>query len=400
MKNLANNDVVVVDTIRTGLAKAHRGTFNLTRSDDLVAHCMDALLDRNPQVAHDEIEDVILGAGRQLGEQSANMARHSVLLSKLPVSVPATTISRACSSGLNSIAMAATQIASGYAEVAMAGGVESITGLDRGVPAQFDENPRLLEEKPDVFMAMGNTAEVVARRYEVTREAQDEYAVQSQQRYAAAVDRGDISDEIAPMTVKWLKMVDKETKQTEIVEGTVDKDECNRPQTTLEGLAKLRPAFEEGGSVTAGNASQLSDGAAMSLLMSAKRAEQLGLEPQAYFRGFTVAGCEPDEMGIGPVFAIPKLLDYAGLTLNDIDLVELNEAFASQCLYCRDRLEIDNEIYNVNGGSIAIGHPFGMTGARLTGLLVRELKRRDKKFGIVSMCIGKGMGAAGLFEAC
>ena len=400
MKNLANNDVVVVDTIRTGLAKAHRGTFNLTRSDDLVAHCIDSLLARNPKVAPDEIEDVILGAGRQLGEQSANMARHSVILSKLPVSVPATTISRACSSGLNSIAMAATQIASGYAEVAMAGGVESITGLDRGVPAQFDENPRLLEEKPDVFMAMGNTAEVVARRYNVTRETQDEYALQSQQRYAAAVERGDISDEIAPMTVKWLKMVDKETKQTEIVEGTVDKDECNRPQTTLEGLAKLRPAFEEGGSVTAGNASQLSDGAAMSLLMSAKRAEQLGLEPQAYFRGFTVAGCEPDEMGIGPVFAIPKLLDYAGLKLNDIDLVELNEAFASQCLYCRDRLEIDNEIYNVNGGSIAIGHPFGMTGARLTGLLVRELKRRDKKFGIVSMCIGKGMGAAGLFEAC
>ena len=400
MNNLAANDVVLVDTIRTGLAKAHRGTFNLTRSDDLVAHCIDALLDRNPKVDAGEVEDVILGAGRQLGEQSANMARHSVILSKLPVTAAATTISRACSSGLNSIAMAATQIASEFSEVAMAGGVESITGLDRGVPAQFDENPRLLEEKPDIFMAMGNTAEVVARRYNVTREAQDEYALQSQQRYASAAEKGFISEEISPMTVKWLKMVDKETKQTEIVEGTVDKDECNRPTTTLEGLAKLRPAFEEGGSVTAGNASQLSDGAAMSLLMSAKRAEQLGLEPQAYFRGFTVAGCEPDEMGIGPVFAIPKLLDYAGLTLNDIDLVELNEAFASQCLYCRDRLEIDNDIYNVNGGSIAIGHPFGMTGARLTGLLVRELKRRDKKFGIVSMCIGKGMGAAGLFEAC
>ena len=400
MNNLAANDVVLVDTIRTGLAKAHRGTFNLTRSDDLVAHCIDALLDRNPTVDPGEVEDVILGAGRQLGEQSANMARHSVILSKLPVTAAATTISRACSSGLNSIAMAATQIASGFSEIAMAGGVESITGLDRGVPAQFDENPRLLAEKPDIFMAMGNTAEVVARRYDVSRETQDEYALQSQQRYATAAEKGLIAEEIAPMTVKWLKMVDKETKQTEIVEGTVDKDECNRPTTTLEGLAKLRPAFEEGGSVTAGNASQLSDGAAMSLLMSAKRAEQLGLEPQAYFRGFTVAGCEPDEMGIGPVFAIPKLLDYAGLTLNDIDLVELNEAFASQCLYCRDRLEIDNEKYNVNGGSIAIGHPFGMTGARLTGSIVRELKRRDKKFGIVSMCIGKGMGAAGLFEAC
>ncbi|MGR8948923.1 MAG: thiolase family protein [Gammaproteobacteria bacterium] len=400
MNKLAANDVVLVDTIRTGLAKAHRGTFNLTRSDDLVAHCIDSLLDRNPQVDPGEIEDVTLGVGRQLGEQSANVARHSVILSKLPVTTAATTISRACSSGLNSIAMAATQIASGFAEVAMAGGVESITGLDRGVPAQFDENPRLLKEKPDIFMAMGNTAEVVARRYDVSREAQDEYALQSQQRYAAAADKGLVAEEIAPMTVNWLKMVDKETKQTEVVEGTVDKDECNRPTTTLEGLAKLRPAFEEGGSVTAGNASQLSDGAAMSLLMSAKRAEQLGLEPQAYFRGFTVAGCEPDEMGIGPVFAIPKLLDYAGLSLNDVDLVELNEAFASQCLYCRDRLGIDNEIYNVNGGSIAIGHPFGMTGARLTGLLVRELRRRNKKFGIVSMCVGKGMGAAGLFEAC
>lgn len=400
MSQFAGNDVVVVDSIRTGLAKAHRGTFNLTRSDDLVAHCIDALIDRNPKVDPGEVEDLILGAGRQLGEQSANVGRHAVLLSKLPVDVPATTISRACSSGLNSIAMAATQIASGFAEVAMAGGVESITGLDRGVPAQFDENPRLLEEKPDVFMAMGNTAEVVAKRYNVSRDAQDEYALQSQQRYAAAADAGYVADEIAPMTVKWLKMVDKETKQTEVVEGTVDKDECNRPSTTLEGLGKLKPVFDENGSVTAGNASQLSDGASMTLLMSAKRAEQLGLEPQAYFRGFTVAGCEPDEMGIGPVFAIPKLLKYAGLSLEDIDLVELNEAFASQCLYCRDRLGIDNDIYNVNGGSIAIGHPFGMTGARLTGLLLRELKRREKKLGIVSMCIGKGMGAAGLFEAC
>ena len=201
------------------------------------------------------------------------------------------------------------------------------------------------------------------------------------------------------MHVKWRKVVNKVTKATEIVDGTVDRDECNRPTTTLEGLAKLRPAFEEDGSVTAGNSSQLSDGASMALLMSEQRAEQLGVEPMAYFRGFAVAGCEPDEMGIGPVFAIPKLLKYKNLSLNDIDLVELNEAFASQCLYCRDTLGIDNEIYNVNGGSIAIGHPFGMTGARLTGLLLRELKRRNKKLGLVSMCVGKGMGAAGLFEA-
>jgi acetyl-CoA acyltransferase len=247
---------------------------------------------------------------------------------------------------------------------------------------------------------MGNTAEVVARRYNVTREQQDEFAVQSQQRYAAAVEAGYVADEITPMTVQWLKLIDKETKETAMVEGTVDRDECNRPGTTLEGLAKLKPAFEEGGSVTAGNASQLSDGASMTLLMSERRAEQLGLEPLAYFRGFAVAGCEPDEMGIGPVFAIPRLLKYKGLKLDDIDLVELNEAFASQCLYCRDALGIDNEIYNVNGGSISIGHPFGMTGSRLTGIVIRELKRRNKKLALVSMCIGKGMGAAGLFEAC
>ncbi len=395
-----SDDVVIVDSVRTGLAKAHRGTFNLTRSDDLVAHCIDALLERTPGLDPAEVDDVILGCGRQVGEQSANVARHGVVLSKLPVSVAATTISRACSSGLNSIAFAANQIASGCADVIMAGGVESITGLSRGKAAEFDENPRLLEEKPDVFMAMGNTAEVVARRYQVTRDTQDAYALQSQERYARAAASGAIAEEIVPMTVPWRKLVDKETGATEVLDGTVDRDECNRPQTTLDGLAGLPAAFEDGGSVTAGNASQLSDGASMCLVMSAARAEQLGVEPLGAFRGFTVAGCEPDEMGIGPVFAIPKLLERRGLTLADVDLVELNEAFASQCVYCRDRLGIDNEIYNVNGGSIAIGHPFGMTGSRLTGSLLRELRRRGKRYGIVSMCIGKGMGAAGLFEAC
>ncbi|MEM7002298.1 MAG: thiolase family protein [Pseudomonadota bacterium] len=392
-------NIVIADVIRTGLAKAHRGTFNMTRSDDLVAHCIDALLDRNPQVDPAAVEDVILGCGRQVGEQSANVARHAVALSRLPVSVPASTISRACSSGLNSIAFAATQLNSGCAEIIMAGGVESITGLSRGNPGEHEENPRLVEDMPDIFMAMGNTAEVVARRYQVTREAQDAYALQSQQRYAAAEQAGHIADEIAPMTVNWRKVIDKQSGASEIVTGTVDRDECNRADTTLDGLAKLGPAFEEGGSVTAGNASQLSDGAAMALLMTERKAEQLGIEPMGYYRGFTVAGCEPDEMGIGPVFAIPKLLKYTGLQLDDIDLVELNEAFASQCLYCRDQLGIDNERYNVNGGSIAIGHPFGMTGARLTGGLLRELKRHNARYGIVSMCIGKGMGAAGLFEA-
>ncbi len=392
-------NIVIVDCIRTGLAKSHRGTFNMTRSDDLVAHCIDALLTRNPQLDPAQVDDVVLGCGRQIGEQSGNVARHAVALSQLPITVPATTISRACSSGLNSIAIAATQIASGCAEIMLAGGVESITGLSRGTPGEFAENPRLMSEKPDMYMAMGNTAEVVARRYQVTREAQDAYALSSQQRYAAAEAAGYIKDEIAPMTVQWEKIVDKETKATVIVEGTVDKDECNRANTTLDGLSKLSPAFEEGGSVTAGNSSQLSDGASMVLLMTEKKAIELGVTPMGYFRGFAVAGCEPDEMGIGPVFAIPKLLQYKGLSLNDIDLVELNEAFASQCLYSRDRLGIDPDIYNVNGGSIAIGHPFGMTGARLTGGLLRELQRRNKKYGIVSMCIGKGMGAAGLFEA-
>lgn len=392
-------NIVIVDCIRTGLAKSHRGTFNMTRSDDLVAHCIDALLTRNPQLDPAQVDDVVLGCGRQIGEQSGNVARHAVALSQLPITVPATTISRACSSGLNSIAIAATQIASGCAEIMLAGGVESITGLSRGTPREFAENPRLMSEKPDMYMAMGNTAEVVARRYQVTREAQDAYALSSQQRYAAAEAAGYVKDEIAPMTVQWEKIVDKETKATVIVEGTVDKDECNRANTTLDGLTKLSPAFEEGGSVTAGNSSQLSDGASMVLLMTEKKAIELGVTPMGYFRGFAVAGCEPDEMGIGPVFAIPKLLQYKGLSLNDIDLVELNEAFASQCLYSRDRLGIDPDIYNVNGGSIAIGHPFGMTGARLTGGLLRELQRRNKKYGIVSMCIGKGMGAAGLFEA-
>ncbi len=246
-------------------------------------------------------------------------------------------------------------------------------------------------------MAMGNTAEVVARRYQVTREMQDVYALQSQQRYANAVEQGWISEEIVPMNATMLK-VDKETGDESRVEVSVDKDECNRPQTTLEGLSGLAPAFEEDGTVTAGNASQLSDGASMTMLMSSDRAAQLGIEPIGIYRGFTVAACEPDEMGIGPVFAIPRLLQNAGLKQDDIDVWELNEAFASQCVYCRDQLDIDNEKYNVNGGSISIGHPFGMTGSRCTGAVLRELQRREQRYGVVTMCIGGGQGAAGLFE--
>ena len=391
-------DVVIVDNVRTGLAKSFRGSFNLTRSDDMTAHVINALLERNPKVAPDEVEDVVVGMADHVGEQGGNMARLAVVLSNLPITTAATSINRFCSSGVQSIAFAANQIASGQTEVAMAGGVESISMNLRQKASEYEKNPQLLEEKPDIFMAMGNTAEVVARRYKVSRDVQDEYAVQSQQRYAAAVEAGSIADEIVPM-VATMKKVDKESGAESLVETTVDRDECNRPGTTIEGLAGLKPAFEDDGTVTAGNASQLSDGASMTLLMSAKRAEQLGLEPMGIFRGFAVAGCEPDEMGIGPVFSVPRLLKNAGQSMSDVDLWELNEAFASQCVYCRDALEIDNDIYNVNGGSIAIGHPFGMTGSRMTGTLLRELKRRGKKLGVVTMCIGGGQGASALFEA-
>ena len=390
-------DVVIVDSVRTGLAKAMRGSFNLTRSDDMVAHLIDALLERSPNLDPGQVEDVVVGAATHTGEQDGNLARLAVLLSKLPITTAGMTQNRFCSSGLQSIAIAANQIASGQTDIAMAGGVDSISMRARMTPGKSQQNARLLAEKPEIFMAMGNTAEVVARRYQVTREMQDVFALESQKRYAKAASAGFIREEIAPMKVT-MKVTAKDGTES-MADVVVDKDECNRPDTTLEGLAKLPPAFEEGGSVTAGNASQLSDGASMCLMMSAERANQLGLKPIGIFRGFTVAACEPDEMGIGPVFAIPRLLKNAGLKIDDIDLWELNEAFASQCVYCRDTLHIDPAKYNVNGGAIAIGHPFGMTGSRLTGLVLRELQRRKKKLGVVTMCIGGGQGAAGLFEA-
>ena len=395
---MAVREVVVVDSVRTGLAKAHRGSFNLTRSDDMLAHCIDALLERNPGVAADEVEDVVVGAANHTGEQDGNLARLAVVLSKLPISTAGMTINRFCSSGLQSIAIASNQIASGQTDVAMAGGVDSISGAARSPRGQTDtRNQRLVDEKPAIFMAMGKTAEVVARRYQVTREMQDEYALQSQVRYAKAQSDGRIAEEIVPMKAT-MKKVDKETGEESMADVVVDRDECNRPTTTIDGLSGLAPAFEEDGTVTAGNASQLSDGASMTLLMSAERANQLGITPMGVYRGFTVAACEPDEMGIGPVYAIPRLLENSGLRKEDIDLWELNEAFASQCVYCRNELDLDNDKYNVNGGSIAIGHPFGMTGSRCTGTVLRELERRNKRYGVVTMCIGGGQGAAGLFE--
>ncbi len=390
-------EVVIVDSVRTGLAKSFRGKFNQTRPDDMAAHCVNALLARNG-IDPASVEDCIVGAGSNEGAQGFNIGRNVAVLSALGTGTAGMTLNRFCSSGLQAIAIAANQIASGCSDIIVAGGVESISLTMKSVNTENLVNPLLKEQVPGIYFPMGQTAEVVARRYGVSREAQDRYSLQSQQRTAQAQAAGLFSDEIVPMTVKY-KVEDKNTGEVQILDGVVDRDDCNRPDTTLENLAALKPVFADDGSVTAGNSSQLSDGASMTLVMSLERALALGLKPKAFFRGFTVAGCEPDEMGIGPVFSVPKLLKAKGLSVADIDLWELNEAFASQCLYARDRLEIDNARYNANGGSISIGHPFGMTGSRQVGHLVRELQRRNLRYGIVTMCVGGGMGATGLFEA-
>ncbi|MGX5219778.1 thiolase family protein [Pseudomonas sp. S9] len=390
-------EVVIVESVRTGLAKSFRGKFNMTRPDDMAAHCVNALLERtgiDPQL----VDDCIVGAGSNEGAQGMNIGRNVAVLSGLGTNVAGMTLNRYCSSGLQSIAIAANQIASGCSDVIVAGGVESISLTLKSINMDNLYNPILQENVPGIYYPMGRTAEVVARRYNISREAQDALALQSQQRTAKAQKAGLFADEIVPMNVRY-QVEDKATGEKSIVEGVVDHDDCNRPDTTLESLSGLKPVFADDGSVTAGNASQLSDGASMTLIMSLDKALELGLKPKAYFRGFTVAGCEPDEMGIGPVYAVPKLLKAKGLQVADIDLWELNEAFASQCLYCRDELGIDNEKYNVNGGSISIGHPFGMTGSRLVGHMIRELQRRELRYGVVTMCVGGGMGAAGLFEA-
>ncbi len=390
-------EVVIVDSVRTGLAKSFRGKFNMTRPDDMAAHCVDALLARNG-INPALVDDCIVGAGSNEGAQGMNIGRNVAVLSRLGNPVAGMTLNRFCSSGLQAIAIAANQVASGCSDIIVAGGVESITMTLKSMNMDNLFNPLLQQDNPGIYYPMGKTAEIVANRYGIGREAQDAYALQSQQRTARAQAEGLFADEIVPMAVKY-QVEDKATGEKKILDGVVEADDCNRPDTTLESLAKLQPAFDPAGSVTAGNASQLSDGASMTLVMSLEKALELGLKPKAYFRGFTVAGCEPDEMGIGPVFSVPKLLKAKGLSVDDIDLWELNEAFASQCLYCRDKLEIDNEKYNVNGGSISIGHPFGMTGSRQVGHLVRELQRRELRYGIVTMCVGGGMGATGLFEA-
>ena len=390
-------EVVIVDSVRTGLAKSFRGKFNQTRPDDMAAHCVNALLARSG-IDPASVEDCIVGAGSNEGAQGYNIGRNVAVLSRLGTGTAGMTLNRFCSSGLQAIAIAANQIASGCSDIIVAGGVESISLTMKSVNTDNLINPLLKEQVPGIYFPMGQTAEIVARRYSVSREEQDLYALQSQQRTAHAQAAGLFDDEIVPMAVKY-RVEDKATGQVQVLDGVVDRDDCNRPDTTLESLAGLKPVFAEDGSVTAGNSSQLSDGASMTLVMSLEKALELGLKPKAFFRGFTVAGCEPDEMGIGPVFSVPKLLKAKGLQVADIDLWELNEAFASQCLYSRNRLGIDNDKYNVNGGSISIGHPFGMTGSRQVGHLVRELQRRNLRYGIVTMCVGGGMGATGLFEA-
>jgi acetyl-CoA acyltransferase len=390
-------EAVVVASSRTGLAKSFRGSFNMTRPEDLAAHCIKDVLNKTPQLDPKEIEDVILGCGQPHGIQGHNIARVSALHAGLPVSAAAITVNRFCSSGLQAIAMAAHQIVAEGAEAAIGGGVETISLIVR----DNDPSPAVKQEYPGLYMVMGETAEVVAKRYHISRQVQDEYSLISQQRTARAQQEGFFAGEIVPMKVTKAQL----DKKTGAVVGTeevcCDRDECNRPDTTLEGLLALKPHFDPNsglGSVTAGNSSQLSDGASATLLMSRQRADELSIPYKLIFRGFQIAGCEPDEMGIGPVFAVPKLLRRQGLKMEEIDLWELNEAFAVQVIYCRDRLGIPMDKLNLNGGSISIGHPFGMTGSRMVGTIANEMDRRKSRYGVVTMCVGGGQGAAGLFE--
>ena len=389
---------VIVDSVRTGLAKSHRGGFNITRADDMLAHIINGMLDRNPNLPPEMVEDVIMGCGNPEGAMGHNIGRNAAVLSNLPITVGGTTVNRYCSSGLQTVSMAASQIMAGCYDTVIAGGVEQITMVSGKTNMDGFVNEKLAESHPGIYHPMGITAECVAKRYDVSRETQDEIAFESQKRTAAAQEAGKFVDEIIPMETKMMLM-NKETGDSKEVDYTVDKDECNRPGTTMEALAGLKPVFDpENGSVTAGNSSQLSDGASVTLVMSEEKALELGLKPMADFRGFTTMGCEPDEMGIGPVFSVPKLLKSHNMSVEDIDLWELNEAFAVQVAYCRDQLGIPMDKLNVNGGSISIGHPFGMTGSRQVGHIVRELNNQDKQFGIVTMCVGGGMGATGLFE--
>lgn len=397
-------EVVIAGTARTGMAKSVRGSFNTTHPIALAGHALENACAR-AGIDLGEIDDVILGSGMPEGATGFNIARNAAIKAGCRVTTAGVTVNRYCSSGLQAIAFGTGRILNEGETVIGAGGVESISmvQLSGHMNMTHATEPDLLARKPALWMSMLETAEIVADRYGVSREEQDAYALQSQQRTAHAQSQGLFKDEIVPLKAKWAKQ-NKDTGGSDIVEVVVDRDECNRPETTLASLQALQPVFKggmqvkQGKFITAGNASQQSDGASALILVERKEATRRNLPVLGVFRGFAVAGCEPDEMGIGPVFAVPKLLKRHGLSVSDIDLWELNEAFASQALYCRDRLGIDPDKFNVNGGAISIGHPYGMTGARCAGHILLEGKRRKAKFGVVTMCVGAGMGAAGLFE--